>query len=51
MLLAKGFLVVILAVPFAAVAENVGRLPVVDLGYEVYRAASFNVSYPSIEIV
>jgi hypothetical protein len=45
MLLAKGVLLAVLALPFAAVAESVQRLPIVDLGYEVYRAASFNVSH------
>ncbi|KAH8696178.1 Alpha/Beta hydrolase protein [Talaromyces proteolyticus] len=38
------FLLAISALPFATFAENGTALPVVDLGYERYRAASFNQS-------
>ncbi|KAL2794574.1 Alpha/Beta hydrolase protein [Aspergillus keveii] len=44
MLLATRVLFAVLALPFAAVAAKVPQLPIVDLGYEVYRATSFNES-------
>jgi hypothetical protein len=45
MLLATRVLFAVLALAFAAVAAKVPQLPIVDLGYEVYRATSFNVSH------